>query len=229
MRDSWPVVDGLYSLSSLPPVFPSIITRMEQCTWKLLTDEVIPFSVQSRMLGKATLHHVGAHVAARQHVAGYPAARRADGHPRESSCALRRWFQLGNRSIEKFFSKWILIFIYYLLCVCIYMFCLFIYRLHVLQDVGGHGQGLAESPRRNERSLDLYPEFLRGVAERPDLFHVLTHAFHVFIVEIVLTVQHGEHFLIQGVEEIVHRVVQIDLRVQRIIRLREKLCFCFLT
>lgn len=119
MRDSWPVVDGLYSLSSLPPVFPSIITRMEQCTWKLLTDEVIPFSVQSRMLGKATLHHVGAHVAARQHVAGYPAARRADGHPRESSCALRRWFQLGNRSIEKFFSKWILIFIYYLLCVYI--------------------------------------------------------------------------------------------------------------
>lgn len=76
---------------SLPP---SIITRMEQCTWKLLTDEVIPFSVQSRMLGKATLHHVGAHVAARQHVAGDPAARRTDGHPRERSCALRRRLQL---------------------------------------------------------------------------------------------------------------------------------------
>lgn len=67
-------MDYIPSPPSPLPVFPSIITRMEQCTWKLLTDEVIPFSVQSRMLGKATLHHVGAHVAARQHVAGYPAA-----------------------------------------------------------------------------------------------------------------------------------------------------------
>lgn len=86
MRDAW--MDYILSLP------PSIITRMEQCTWKLLTDEVIPFSVQGRMLGKATLHHVGAHVAARQHVAGDPAARRTDGHPRERSCALRRWLQL---------------------------------------------------------------------------------------------------------------------------------------
>lgn len=57
---------------------------------KLLTDELIPVHVECRVLRQATLHHVGTHITARQHVVRYTAAGWTSCHPGQGSCAIRR-------------------------------------------------------------------------------------------------------------------------------------------
>lgn len=41
---------------------------------------------------------------------------------------------------------------------------------------------------------------------------MITQTLQVLIVEVILAIKHREHLLIEGVEEVVHEIIEVDLK-----------------
>lgn len=80
---------------------------------------------------------------------------------------------------------------------------------HFGDDGHGSGKRLVEGARGHERPPELHAQLVWHVPEGLQLGHVLRHAGHVLVVELVLRIQHLEHALVEDREEVVQHVGQL--------------------